>query len=140
MGFFLFLKAECWKSCVQLFWKHSTENHKCFIYDYLVILMHSILSSLSSPMDNLGSSKDYLWFGRKWVDKVIGYFILLTNRLSNIKSNARCTAHSAGTTSQEPQKSIRFNLQQLISPPTVSRTRPNSFLHVVLLKQFVTVS
>lgn len=117
MGFFLFLKAECWESCVQCFWKYSAENHKCFIYDYFVILMHSILSSLSSPMDNLGSSKDYLLFGRKWVDKIIGYFILFMNRLSNIKSDAQCTAHRAGTTSQEPQKPIHFNLQQLIPLP-----------------------
>lgn len=113
---------------------------KCFIYDYLVILMHSILSSLSSPMDNLGCSKDYfLLFGRKWVDEVIGYFVLFTNRLSNIKSNAQCTAHRVGTTSQEPQKQIHFNPQQLISPPAVSRTQPNSFLRVVLLKQFFTM-
>lgn len=111
---------------------------KCFIYDYLIKLMHCILSSLSSPMENLGSSKDYLLLGRKWVDTVIGYFICFKNRLSDLKSNAQHIAHTAGVTSRELQKPIHFNLQQLISPPTVSRTHePNSFLYVVLLKQFV---
>lgn len=54
---------------------------KCFIYDYLVVLMHSILSSLKSPMDNLGCSKNYFLFRRKWVDEVIGYYILFTDHL-----------------------------------------------------------
>lgn len=137
---FLFLKAKCWKSCVQLFFESiQLKIIKWFIYDYLIMLIHSISSSFSSPMDSLGSSKDYFLFGRKWVDTVIGYFILFTNRLIS-KAMHSVLLTRAGMTSQEPQKLICFNLQQLISPPTVSRTQPNSFLHVVLLKQFVTVS
>lgn len=136
---FSFWKQSVGKVVSSFFESIQLKIIKCFIYDYLVILMHSILSSLSSPTDNLVSSKDYFLFGRKSVDTVIGCFILFTNRLSNIKSNAQCTAHKAGRTSLEAQKPICFNLQQLISPPTVSRIQPNSFLHVVLLKQFFTM-
>lgn len=111
------------KLCTAFFESIQLQIIKCFIYYYLIKLMHCILSSLPSPMENLGSSKDYLLLGRKWVDAVSECFIHFKNRLSSIKSNAQHTAHRAGMTSWELQKPICFNLQQLISPPTVSRTR-----------------
>lgn len=120
---FYFWKHRVYKVVYSFFESVQLQIIKCFIYDYLIKLMHCVLSSLSSPMENLGSSKDYLLLGRKWVDAVIGCFINFKNRHSIIKSNARHTAHRAGMTSQELQKPIHFNLQQFISPPTVSRTQ-----------------
>lgn len=109
---------------------------KCFI---LIILMYSILPSLSSPMDNLGSSKDYFLFGRKLVDKVIGYFIFFTNRLIS-KAMHSVLLTGLAWHPKSPRNQFVSTSSSSISASTVSRTQPNSFLHVILLKQFVTVS